>query len=260
MAGRIDPGSASLPEMRKLFVGTSGWNYDSWKDGFYAGVPKKGWLRFAAQRFTGIEVNATFYGLQKRSTFEKWRDETPEDFGFAVKGNRYLTHNKKLLDPEEPIRREREGAEGLGDKLKAVLWQLPERFQADLPRLRGFLEALRELWPISHTVEFRHPSWFKDEVAECLRSHGVVVGISDAADWPIWEEVTADLVYVRLHGHTRTYASSYSTPRLAAWADGARAWLAQGREVHVYFDNDREGAAPRDASRLLEMLRRSGHV
>ncbi len=241
--------------MARAFIGTSGWNYEGWKDAFYAGVRRKDWLRYAAERFTGLEVNATFYGLQRRSTFERWRDETPPGFGFAVKGNRYLTHNKKLLDPEEPIRRERERAEVLGAKLKAVLWQLPGQLQLDGERLRRFLAALREGWPVRHAVEFRHPSWFTAEVADALRAHGVAACQSDAADWPMWEEVTADLVYVRLHGHTRTYASAYHSRLLRLWAGRTRAWLAEGRDVHVYFDNAAEGAAPRDALRLLEMLR-----
>ena len=217
-------------------------------------MPKKRWLRHAAERFTGLEVNATFYGLQKRSTFEKWRDETPDGFGFAVKGNRYLTHNKKLLDPGEPIARERERAEGLGEKLKAVLWQLPANFHIDVDRLRGFLDALAA-WPVPHAVEFRHRSWFAPEVARLLRDRDAAVCISDAADWPIWDEVTARIVYVRLHGHTRTYASAYSPPHLRRWARRARRWLDEGRDVHVYLDNDREGAAPRDAVRLLEQVR-----
>lgn len=240
--------------MAAYFIGTSGWNYDAWKHDFYDGVPKREWLRHAAERFTGLEVNATFYGLQKRSTFERWRDETPAGFGFAVKGNRYLTHSKKLLEPEEPIARERERAEGLGDKLKAVLWQLPESFHAHTDRLRAFLSAL-DAWPVPHAVEFRHRSWFTPEVAGLLRDRDAAVCISDAADWPIWEAVTARIVYVRLHGHTRTYASAYSSPHLRRWARRTRRWLDEGRDVHVYFDNDREGAAPRDALRLLEQVR-----
>lgn len=239
--------------MAESFIGTSGWTYDAWKHDFYAGVPRKDWLRFASRRFTGLEVNATFYGLQRRSTFERWRAETPETFGFAVKANRYLTHNRKLLEPEEPIGRERERADGLGPKLKAVLWQLPGNLSVDLARLRRFLDALAA-WPIPHAIEFRHPSWFGAEVAAALAERGVAVCLSDSADWPLWDAVTARLVYVRLHGHTRTYASAYATRALERWAARCRRWLAEGRDVHVYFDNDREGAAPRDAQRLLAML------
>ena len=239
--------------MAKSYIGTSGWAYDAWKDDFYAGVPKKDWLRFAAGRFTGLEINATFYGQKPRATFERWREETPPAFGFTVKANRYLTHNKKLRDPEEPLVRERERALGLGPKLKAVLWQLPGNFHRDDARLARFLEALGA-WPVAHALEFRHRSWFAGDVEDALRRHEVAVALSDAADWPMWDAVTAPFVYVRLHGHTRTYASSYSTASLRDWAERCRHWLSEGRDVHVYFDNDREGAAPRDALRLRAMV------
>src|SRR5438132_9488395 len=109
--------------MRRACIGTSGWTYDSWKNGFYEGIPRKGWLRFCAERFTAVETNGTFYRLRKRETLERWREQTPDDFAFALKANRFLTHNKKLLDPEISLRLEREAAEGLGRKLAVVLWQ-----------------------------------------------------------------------------------------------------------------------------------------
>jgi uncharacterized protein YecE (DUF72 family) len=233
------------------YIGTSGWNYSGWKTGFYAGVAQRNWLRFCAERFTGIEVNGTFYRLQRRSTFERWRDETPVHFRFAAKANRYLTHNKKLNEPEQPIQRERELATGLGEKLAVVVWQLPRNFKKHTDRLERFADALGQ-WPEArHAVEFRHASWFDEEIAACLRAHRVAVCLSDAADWPMWEAVTTDLVYVRLHGHTRTYASPYSETLLEHWAGRAYQWLQEGRDVHVYFDNDAEGAAPWDALRLL---------
>ena len=241
--------------MARFYVGTSGWTYPRWAATFYAGVPRRDWLRYAASRFTALEINATFYGLQRRSTFERWRDETPPDFAFALKANRYLTHNRKLREPAEPIRRERERAEALGPKLKAVLWQLPEALRADLDRLRAFLDALAAGWPrVPHAIEFRHRSWFADAVADELRARDIAVCISDAADWPMWDAVTARIVYVRLHGHTRTYASAYHPRALRRWAARARRWAAEGRDVHIYFDNDAEGAAPYDALRLLAFL------
>lgn len=240
--------------MSRAWIGTSGWNYDTWKDDFYEGVPRSRWLRHCSETFTAVEVNATFYRQQSKSTFEKWRETVTDDFTFAVKGNRYLTHSKKLLDPEEPIDRERDRATTLGSKLGAVLWQLPPNLGRNVPRLREFSETLSSRWPGRHTLEFRDRSWFDEEVADCLREHGIAVCISDAADWPMWEEVTADFVYVRLHGHTRTYASSYSGGNLDRWADRIRGWMASGRDVHVYFDNDSEGAAPRDAVRLRERV------
>jgi uncharacterized protein YecE (DUF72 family) len=239
----------------KAYIGTSGWNYKSWRDDFYAETPQKRWLRFCAERFTGIEVNGTFYRLQEKSTFKKWRDETPDNFPFAIKGHRYVTHNKKLLDVEEPVIRCRESASPLGKRLAAVVWQLPAFLKKDAERLEKFLKTLRHWKSTRHAIEFRHKSWFDDEVAECLRKYAVAVCMSDAPDWRMWQEVTTNLVYIRLHGHTRKYASNYSKPALRKWAARIQCWLKENRAVHVYFDNDAEGAAPRNALSLLEMLR-----
>jgi uncharacterized protein YecE (DUF72 family) len=239
----------------KAYIGTSGWNYKSWRDGFYGDTPQKQWLRFCAEHFSAIEVNGTFYRLQPQSTFEKWRDETPEGFPFAIKGHRYVTHNKKLLDVEESMIRCRENATPLGEQLAAVVWQLPARLKKDVERLQKFVKILGRWKSTRHAVEFRDKTWFDDQVAECLTKHAVAVCMSDAPDWPMWDRVTTDLVYIRLHGHTRKYASSYSKPALITWATRVRGWLKESRDVHVYFDNDAEGAAPKNALTLLDMLR-----
>src|SRR5437868_12811978 len=126
----------------KAYIGTSGWNYKSWRDGFYGNTPQKQWLRFCAERFTAIEVNGTFYRLQPKSTFEKWRDETPDGFPFVIKGHRYVTHHKKLLDVEESVIRCRDNAAPLGNRLAAVIWQLPAMLRKDFGRLEKFVEAL----------------------------------------------------------------------------------------------------------------------
>ncbi len=236
----------------RVYIGTSGWNNASWKGTFYGATPKKGWLRFCAGRFNAIEVNATFYRLQNRETFRRWRDETPPSFRFVIKGNRFLTHNKKLADPLPAIRLERERAAGLGDKLAAVVWQLPHNFHKRLDRLEGFAKALKRWQRPRHAIEFRHESWFDAEVADCLRTYGIANCQSDAADWPLWNVVTTDLVYVRLHGHTLTYASGYSDTQLKDWAGEIRRWRRKGYEVHVYFDNDAFGYAPFDAMRLMK--------
>jgi uncharacterized protein YecE (DUF72 family) len=241
----------------RIYIGTSGWNYGSWKNDFYEGTPRKNWLKFCAARFTAIEVNATFYRLQSKETFRRWRDETPRDFRFTIKGNRYLTHNKKLADPLPAIRLERERAMGLGDKLAVVVWQLPHNFHKHLDRLEGFCRTLGKWRCVRHVIEFRHESWFDDEVSACLRKHDIAVCQSDAADWPLWDAVTTDLVYVRLHGHDVTYASDYSETQLRDWSGKIRRWHREGREVHVYFDNDALGYAPFNALRLIEQLNKS---
>lgn len=235
----------------KVYIGTSGWNYQQWKNGFYASVPRKDWLRYNASRFSGLEINASFYRLPNRTLTERWYAQTPDAFRFAVKGSRFITHNKKLIDPIEPLKRQRACLAGLKHKLVVMLWQLPRASKKNLPRLRDFAKALDD-WPqVRHVLEFRDVSWFDDEVAGCLAHHKLAVCLSDAADWPLWERITADLIYIRLHGHTRTYASAYSPAALNLWAARIRGWLAEKRDVHVYFDNDAEGAAPFDALKLM---------
>jgi uncharacterized protein YecE (DUF72 family) len=237
-----------------VHIGISGWNYPGWRDGFYAGVAQKDWLAYCTRRFTGIEINASFYRLQEADTYRRWRELAPPGFRFTAKGHRYVTHNRKLRDATEPIRLERERARGLGEALAAVVWQLPHHFRCNLERLEDFCTALKA-WPETrHAIEFRHESWFDDAVADCLTRHRIAVCQSDAADWPMWGTVTTDLVYVRLHGHTRTYASRYADTSLEGWARRVRRWRREGRSVHVYFDNDAEGHAPRDALRLMKMV------
>jgi len=238
-----------------VYIGTSGWSYTGWKNGFYRGVSRKDWLGYCARQFSAVEINASFYRLQNPETLARWRQQTPPAFRFALKANRYLTHARKLLEPAPSIALERQRASALGEKLAAVLWQLPANYHRDVPRLREFLAALGEVWAdVRHAVEFRHPSWFIEEVAEALAACRVAVCQSDAADWPLWDRVTTDLVYVRLHGHTRTYASAYSSTGLQRWAARVLDWSRRGYSVHVYFDNDAEGAAPRDALRLIDLL------
>jgi uncharacterized protein YecE (DUF72 family) len=159
----------------KAYIGTSGWNYKSWREHFYGDTPQKRWLRFCAERFTSIEVNGTFYRLQPQSTFEKWRNETPDEFPFALKGHRYVTHNKKLIDVEEPVIRCRDAASPLGKRLAAVVWQLPAFFKKNIERLEIFLRTLRHWETTRHAIEFRHKTWFDDEVAECLTKYAVAV-------------------------------------------------------------------------------------
>ncbi|MBN2333823.1 MAG: DUF72 domain-containing protein [Deltaproteobacteria bacterium] len=238
-----------------VFIGTSGWSYTGWKDSFYAGIPRKDWLAYCAGNFTGIEVNTTFYGLQKRSVFERWRVQTPPDFRFAVKGNRSLTHNKKLLAPASMLLRHKERVGGLGDKLAAMLWQVPANQEKNLDRLAEFVRHLSRWTETRHVMEFRHLSWFDQEVASLLTSHRVAVCLSHAAAWPLWDCLTTDFAYLRLHGYPRTYASSYGPAELAGWAKRIRQWRREGCQVHVYFNNDAEGAAPYDALRLLELCR-----
>ncbi len=243
-----------IRDKRGVLIGTSGWNYDHWKSSFYSGVKRKDWLRHYAEQFNAVEVNATFYRLQKKQTFERWYDETPPDFRFSLKGNRFLTHNKKLNDPLQSVARERERAIGLREKLAVIVWQLPGTFTKHIDRLQPFVEALKQWDEARHAIEFRNSSWFDDEVAACLNEHKVANCRSDAADWPMWDKVTTDLVYVRLHGPGGAYASNYRAPRLRGWVDRAVAWNRRSKEVFLFFNNDEKGYAVKNAARTIGLL------
>lgn len=240
--------------MPTAYIGTSGWSYDDWRDGLYAGVPRKDWLVHYSATFNAVEVNGTFYHLLPRSTFEHWRRDTPAGFRFAIKSNRYLTHVKRLAFRRADFARERNAVSALREKLVVVLWQLPAALARDdalLERFTGQLAA----WPgTRHAIEFRHPSWFCDATAAQLAQHRVAAVQSDSADWPMWGAVTTDLVYVRLHGHRQTYASAYGTRSLAAWARRICGWLGEERDVHVYFDNTAFGHAVADALALRRLI------
>jgi uncharacterized protein YecE (DUF72 family) len=238
----------------RFYVGTSGWNYPDWQDDFYAGIIRRDRLKFYAQQFPAVEVNGTFYRLQSPDTFQKWAQETPANFRFAIKANRYLTHHKKLMDPAASVLIEKNHAEALKEKLAVVLWQLPGLVKKDLVKLQQFIAALLQWKNVRHTVEFRHASWFDDETAHYLAEAGIAVCLSDAEAWSMWDRVTTDLVYIRLHGHTQTYVSSYSEPELAQWAERIEQWLKQDKQVHVYFDNTAQGAAPHNALELQKLL------
>jgi uncharacterized protein YecE (DUF72 family) len=239
--------------MARAYVGTSGWVYPGWREHLYADTPVKRWLEVASRTFSALEINGSFYSQIKPETYKRWREVTPPAFRFALKGHRFVTHYKRLRDCAASIVRLRDQASGLGDKLAAVVWQLPSNFAVDLARLDDFLGALAA-WPVRHALELRHRSWFVPDVAARLREAGAAVCLSDAPDFPMWREVTADLVYVRLHGHTRKYASSYHQASLRRWADDVRRWVADGHDVHVYFDNDAEGHAVRNALALNALV------
>jgi uncharacterized protein YecE (DUF72 family) len=239
----------------RIYSGTSGWVYKGWRAHLYADTPVARWLEVASTTFDSLEINGSFYGQIAATTYARWRDATPPAFRFAVKGHRFVTHYKRLRDCRESIVRLREQARHLGPKLAVVLWQLPGNFACDLARLDDFLRALA-CWRVRHAIELRHRSWFVAPVADRLRAAGVAVCLSDAPDFPMWREVTSDFVYVRLHGHTRKYASSYSGGSLRRWANDAQAWCAAGKDVFVYFDNDAEGHAVANARRFAELVGR----
>jgi uncharacterized protein YecE (DUF72 family) len=242
-----------------VHVGCSGWNYNSWRESFYPrGVPAREWLERYAERFDTVEVNTTFYRLIARQAVERWVEQTPPGFLFAVKASRYLTHIKRLTAMREGVARFYERIEPLAQagRLSAVLWQLPENFHRDDRRLA---DALAELPPGRHAFEFRHESWFCPEVYELLREHGAALVIGDHPDRPFQSEVaTADWRYVRFHYGARGRRGNYSQRELDEWAARLHRFRRE-TEVLAYFNNDWEAFAPRNAQGLRERLEALAH-
>jgi uncharacterized protein YecE (DUF72 family) len=236
-------------------IGCSGWSYQHWKGRFYPGrAPESGWLGLYAETFDTVEVNATFYRLPLRSTVAGWAARTPRTFLFAVKASRYLTHVKRLRDLPAGLARLEERIAPLreADKLGPVLWQLPASFRRDDVRLA---ETLARLPDGRHAFEFRHPSWFSDEVLELLRFHHVALVIAHHPERP-WQphELTADWTFLRFHYGARGRRGNYSEAELREWAPQVRE-LARDAEVFAYFNNDWEGFAVANARRLRELVR-----
>jgi uncharacterized protein YecE (DUF72 family) len=241
--------------MRKgrIYVGTSGWHYGHWKGPFYApDCPQAQMLPFYAGLLRTVEINSSFYHLPAAKTFGEWRMATPEGFVFAVKASRYITHMKKLKDPREPLALLLEHASALEEKLGPILFQLPPRWRCNPQRLKDFLAAL----PSGHryAFEFRDESWFDPRVYEALSRAGAAFCIFELAGLRSPREVTADFVYIRLHGPDGAYQGEYGKNGLAPWAAQFSAWARQGRDVYCYFDNDQAGYAARDALLLKQML------
>jgi len=228
---------------RIVRIGCSGWNYASWKDAFYEGRPARLWLDHYARRFDTVEINNTFYRLPSRSAVEGWERTAPEGFCFAVKVSRYITHVKRLRDLGPGLARFRERIEPLR-KQGPFLWQLPPNFPRDDERLAAALGALPA--GEKHAFEFRHATWFADEVYALLRAHGVALVLTGDR-----EVFTAPWTYVRFHGGRRGRRGNYSESELREWAARIRAWDA---DVYAYFNNDWEAFAVRNARRLKELL------
>lgn len=271
--------------MASVRVGTSGWIYPSWRGRFYPKeIPQRAWLAYLAERVNGLELNGTFYSLKRPDDYRAWASQVPDDFEFAVKGGRYITHLKQLHDVETALANFfASGVLALGERMGPVLWQLPSRMRLNQGRLESFLTALPRSMaaaaelaekhddkvvdaltatdtdrPIRHALEVRNETFRKPEVLELLRRNGVALVMSHSAGtFPYFEELTADLVYVRLHGSAQLYVGSYSDADLDAWAAKVRVW-SRDHDVRVYFDNDTDAVAPRDAVRLVSALRRDG--
>jgi uncharacterized protein YecE (DUF72 family) len=232
-------------------VGTSGWQYRDWGQRFYPeGLRASGWLRYYSARFTTVEVNNSFYRLPERATFEAWADQVPDGFVMAVKASRFLTHIRRLRDPEEPVDRLLSAAEGLGPKLGPILFQLPPDLQADIERLNAVLEVLPR--SMRAAFEFRHPSWFDPKTYDALDRAGAALVWADAPGRRLGRvPMTGGWVYLRFHRGRRT-APGYRRSKLTRWAD--RLSRLDASDIFVYFNNDAEAAAVRDAALLGRIL------
>jgi uncharacterized protein YecE (DUF72 family) len=268
----------------RVRVGISGWRYPAWRGDFYPkGLPQRRELEYAGEHLTSIEINGSFYSLQRPTSYAAWREDVPDDFVFAVKGPRYVSHLKRLKDVEVPLANFfASGVLALETKLGPVLWQLPENLRFDAGVLDAFLAGLPrttteaaelarrhddkvpedraltsagERRPLQHALEFRSPTFATSEAYAVLRRRRVATVYADTAGrWPRVDEDTGPIRYVRLHGDQELYASGYTDRALDEWADRCRGWAASGRDVFVYFDNDMKGYAPYDAMRLIERL------
>lgn len=236
-------------------IGTSGWSYKHWKGPFYpVDIADKQMLAYYYRSFSTVEINSSFYHLPLKRTFENWRDFSPEDFTFAVKASRYITHNKKLKDSSEAVERFFERASGLGGKIGPVLWQLPPILKIDAERLREFLDLLPSGY--RHTFEFRHPSWFDSEIYSLLEERRSAFCIYDLGGRMSPVMVCADFAYVRLHGPAGPYGGSYSGQALSTWAEAITGWTDDGLDVYCYFDNDEKGFAALNAAELQKLVKR----
>ncbi|MEJ3404370.1 DUF72 domain-containing protein [Rathayibacter sp. YIM 133350] len=273
--------------MARAYIGISGWTYRPWRGVFYPkGLVQKRELEYASRRVSSIEINGSFYSLQRPTSWVKWRDEVPGDFLFAVKGPRFISHIKRLVDIEAPLANFfASGILAFGEKLGPILWQLPATFRFDPVVLDAFLSRLprtttdaralaarhdermegrkwfdvHEERPLRYAFEVRSTSFETPEWAQLLRSHNVSsVAADTAGKWPYIDETTADFGYARLHGDKELYASGYDEEGLDRWEGWCRGHLDAGRDVYVYFDNDIKVRAPFDAIALIERLRPQG--
>ena len=237
----------------RVYIGTSGWSYDHWREIFYPrGVSSAKRLQYYCQHFSTVEVNATFYRLPKDSTFEKWRNETPEDFVLVLKGSKLITHNKKLKGVKKDVAQFLSGAQILGPKLGPILFQLPPSFKKNVNRLSSFLKILPE--GFKYAIEFRNDTWSEPDVYGELKKHNVAYCIVSAPRLQCNVEVTADFAYVRFHGRTQWYSYLYSRDEIKEWAGRIAEMIQKGTDVYAYFNNDFEGYAVRNAAELKKFL------
>jgi uncharacterized protein YecE (DUF72 family) len=241
-----------MPELR---IGCSGFNYWYWKGRFYPDdLPQNKWLEYYSNFFNTVELNVTFYRLPLQKTFDKWYKETPDDFLFSLKGSKFITHVKRLIEPEEPLKLFFERSLRMKKKFAVALWQFSPGFKLDFERFYRFLELLK-VYNIRNTFEFRHESWIVKDVIELCGRYNMSLCM---ADWPEFINelpITADFVYIRRHGEGGSYSTCYSEEELRKDAKKIKKYLKEGKDVFIYFNNDYNAYAVKNAQQLKSMLK-----
>lgn len=248
--------------MAQVFIGTSGWTYPGWRGTFYPDdLPSRRYLEFYAREFSTTEVNYSFYHLPKPETYAKWAGQVPGEFMFSVKASRLITHTRRLNGVEEAWRTFVGNARSLGPHLGPMLLQFPPSFRCDRQRLAGFLEQARDAAsddrPLRLVFEFRHESWFTPEISRLLKRSNAALCIADSPSYPRRDVLTADFAYLRFHGRTELFVSSYSRDELAAEATAIRRYRREGLDVFVYFNNTDGGHAIKNARTLRTFVERA---
>lgn len=240
-------------QRNSIYIGTSGWSYKHWRGTFYPNEIKvKDHFSYYLKNFNTVEINNTFYRLPAEETFLNWKKTVPEDFIFVIKANRFITHIKKMHDPETTLASFMDHVKLLGKKLGPILFQLPPFMKCNLPLLESFLAALPKKY--RYVFEFRNSDWYRPEVYDALKKYNCAFCIYELAGHTAPSQITANFVYLRLHGPGNKYQGSYSDEALQTWADECLKW-AETKDVFVYFDNDEQGYAAFNALKLRELTR-----
>ncbi|WP_395623052.1 DUF72 domain-containing protein [Sphingomonas daechungensis] len=243
---------------RAIRIGCSGWNYKHWRGAFYPdGLPMRRWFEFYAAHFDTVEINNSFYRLPSPATFDKWREQAPEGFCYAVKANRFITQAKKLLDPEEPLERMMTSVRHLGDRTGPILYQLPPSLKRNLERLERFLQSLPS--DAINVFEFRDPSWYVPATYELLDRHGASICAHDMRGSATERIAVGPVAYVRFHGGVGKYWGRYADEQLRRWAEWMLDQASNGRTVWAYFNNDIHAHAIADALTLKSVLGQVRH-
>jgi len=241
----------------KVYIGTSGYSYPHWEDGvFYPKeLLKTKQLEYYSGHFDTVEMNYPFYRLPSSKNFSNWKKTVSEEFVFAVKVSRYITHVKRLHCFKTPWKAFLERALRLGDKLGPFLFQLSPNFKKDLERLEEFIETVQDS-KLRFVLEFRHPSWFSEDVYQILkREKNISLCLADSPHWLFEEVIVGNFVYIRMHGGKVLYTSNYSEKELKYWSEKIKGYLNQGLDVYVYFNNDSMGYAVKNARQVLKYLK-----